>query len=589
MIRLKYILPIALLSAAIVSVAQEPQQEEAKPLQRELLLEREYSPDILDAPKLFVTPELAPPSVPKSEVEYAGFVIPFQPTRSLSLLTAGEVNTAIKHSKKRGYINLAGGNYLNFNGDLGYNILQNSKNQLSIQYSHRSSNGDVKYLPQDPANPIAFGIDDIKQRAKLNDNAAAIDYAHTFKKAIWSLSAGYGMYAFNYYGRPYNLSGRQYFNLDKMQQNQLIEAETGLKSKENDAFNYDVALSYYNFSRKLGAYMEDKGAKENSLDLDYDFYGIIKDNKRIGLHGHFNGFFYNVPDNNTSFYGFNDYVDVCLNPYFGINNDNWNLRLGALVHFDIGESDFMISPDVRFDWSFTQHSKLYVNATGDVRHNSNRDMLSSYRYVAPNIRAEHTKDWLKAEIGVRSQPATRFWFDASVGYDVMEDELFMLPQLGGWSYPYDPAGRPTSSWANVINFLYMKAQRFHVGGSFNYQILNNLTFSAKARGSFWRAENGVTPYGKPKREMGAALAYRPIPKLLLDLSYEHVGGHFLLIGDNEMGTPDINEMNLKGIYTFNDTFSVYTKLNNLLFRKYEWWWGYPMQGFNFQIGGAVNF
>jgi len=210
---------------------------------------------------------------------------------------------------------------------------------------------------------------------------------------------------------------------------------------------------------------------------------------------------------------------------------------------------------------------LYVKATGDVRHNSNRDMLSSYRYVAPNIRADHTKDWIKAEIGVRSQPVTRFWFDISAGYDIMQDELFMMPVLGHYGSiygGYDPYGYyghgyrdftalyddgKTEYYANVIDFRHMKAKKFHAGGSFNYQIINNLIFTAKIRGNLWRAENGTTPYGKPKREMGAALAYRPIPKLLLDLNYEHVGGHFLLIGLSEMGTPDINELSLKGTYT----------------------------------------
>jgi len=607
MIRLKYILPIALTAAATLSATAQESQSGGTPLQRELMLEREYNPDILDAPKQFAEPELAPPSVAKSDVEYAGFVIPFQPGRSLSLLTPGEVNTAIKHSKKRGYLNLAGGNYLNFNGDFGYNILEKPKDKLSIWYSHRSTHGDVKYLPQNPTNPVADAGIDIKQRAKLNDNTANIDYAHTFNKTIWNLSAGYGMYGFNYYGRPYNLSERTYFDLEKMQQNQLIETKTGLKSKENDVFNYDIELSYYNFSRKLGAYMEDKGVKENSLDLEFDFFAGFKSNKRIGLHGHANGFFYNVPKNNTTFVGFKDYVDICLNPYFGIENSSWNLRLGLLTHFDIGQSDFMISPDVHFDWTFAQRTKLYVKATGDVRHNSNRDMLSSYRYVAPNIRADHTKDWIKAEIGVRSQPVTRFWFDISAGYDIMQDELFMMPVLGHYGSiygGYDPYGYyghgyrdftalyddgKTEYYANVIDFRHMKAKKFHAGGSFNYQIINNLIFTAKIRGNLWRAENGTTPYGKPKREMGAALAYRPIPKLLLDLNYEHVGGHFLLIGLSEMGTPDINELSLKGTYTFNDTFSLYAKANNLLNRKYEWWWGYPMQGFNFQIGGAVNF
>jgi len=592
MIRLKYILPIALTAAAtLLATAQESQSSET-PLQRELMLEREYNPDILDAPKQFAEPDLALPSVVKSDVEYANFVIPFQPGRSLSLLTPGEVNTAIKHSKKRGYLNFAGGNYLNFNGDFGYNILEKPKDKLSIRYSHHSTHGNVKYIDTDE-----------KQKAKLNDNTAAIDYAHTFNKNIWNLSAGYGMYGFNYYGEPYNLSERAYFDLDKMQKNQLIEAETGLRSKENDVFNYDISLGYYNYTRSLGSWDIDKGVKENSLDLEFDFFAGFKDNKRVGLHGHINGFFYNTPDNHTSFSGFNDYVDICLNPYFGIEGSSWDLRLGVLTHFDIGQSDFMISPDVHFDWFFTQHSKLYIKATGDVRHNSNRDMLTINRYIDPSLRVEHTKEWIKTEIGVRSQLATRFWLDINTGYDIIEDEAFFLPLFG---YYAPIGGYINSSWANVSNAMSMNAKKFHAGGSFNYQILNNLSASAKARGYLWDVKNNTTPYGKPKYEAGAGLTYRPVPKLLLELDYTLIGGREINAyggydhnyGQGSQTHPyptadfkmdNINELNLKGIYTFNDTFSLYAKANNLLFQKYEMWLGYPMQSFNFQIGGAVNF
>jgi hypothetical protein len=310
------------------------------------------------------------------------------------------------------------------------------------------------------------------------------------------------------------------------------------------------------------------------------------------------GFFYTAPDNTATF-GYKDYVDICLNPYFGIESDNWNLRLGVLGHFDIGISDVMISPDVRFDWSFTQHSKLYITATGDVRHNSNLDMLTINRYVDPTVRVEHTKEWLITEIGVRTQPVTAFWFDVNTGYDIIEDEDFSVPVFRGYA------------WHNVGEPLAMDAKKFHVGGALNYQILNNLSASAKVKWNSWKVSNKeleeeigeLSPYGKPTLEIGAGMAFNPIPKLLLELNYDHLGGRHTKMWQRISALPpysffgeyvnkkmkNINDLNLKGTYTFNDTFSLYAKANNLLFQEYELWWGYPVQGFNFQIGGAVNF
>jgi outer membrane cobalamin receptor len=52
---------------------------------------------------------------------------------------------------------------------------------------------------------------------------------------------------------------------------------------------------------------------------------------------------------------------------------------------------------------------------------------------------------------------------------------------------------------------------------------------------------------------------------------------------------NINELNLTGTYTLNDTFGLYLKLNNVLFQKYELYYGYPMQSFSAMIGVNINF
>lgn len=570
MIRYKnIILPMVCVVLSFTTYGQVQEKEHS--IQRELLLEKEYNPDINDATKFFSQPELTLPSVVKSEIEYANFVIPFQPERKLSTLGPGDVNTAIKHSSKRGYIHAAGGNYLNLNGDIGYHILQNKKDNLSLWYSHSSSNGKIKYLDTD-----------IKQKAKLNDNTVGIDYNHTFSRNIWRLSAGYGSYAFNYYGRPIDIEELDLFNYSKMQRDQLIAFSTGLSSKENLAFNYDINLNYYNFYRTIGAQAEMKGVKENSADLDFDLYSNFNENKRIGLDGHINAFFYNLPsDYKDEFTNYENYVDICLNPYFGVENNDWKLRIGVLAHFDINMSEFMIAPDVRFDWLFARQTKLYINLTGDVRHNSNREMLRINRYVDPTQRVSHSKDWIISEIGIRTHPVAPFWFDINFGYNITEDDVFFIPGQVG-------------AWANVATPYYMKSRKFHLSAALNYQILNNFSLSAKGTWNAWdlpddNSGQELKAYGKPSFEVEAGLQYRPIEKLFLEANYQLLGDRFSYLNGMNEKMKNINELNVKGFYVFNDTFSVFAKANNLLFQKYELWWGYPMQGFNFQVGVNINF
>ena len=566
------ILPILCVVLSFTTYGQAQEKEQS--IQRELLLEKEYNPDINDATKFFSQPELTPPPVVKSEIEYANFVIPFQPERQLSTLSPGNINTEIKHSSKRGYIRAAGGNYLNLNGDIGYHILQNKKDNLSLWYSHSSSNGKIKYLDTD-----------IKQKAKLNDNTVGLDYNHAFLHNIWRLSARYGSYAFNYYGRPINLdqlNNNNSFNYNKMQRDQLIAFSTGLSSKENSAFNYDINLDYYNFYRTLGAQADMKGVKENSTDLDFDLYSNFNENKRIGLDGHINAFFYNLPnDYKDLFINFENYMDVCLNPYFGVENNDWNLRIGALVHFDINISEFMIAPDIHFDWLFAQQSKLYMNLTGDVRHNSNREMLYINRYINPMQRVNHSKEWIISEIGIRSHPATSFWFDINLGYDITENDVFFVPGQAG-------------TWANVATPYYMNSKRFHISAAFDYQIFNNLSFSAKGTWNAWKLpddNNGqeLKAFGKPDFEVEGGLQYQPIEQLFLEANYRLLGNRFTYLNGVNEKMKNINDLNIKGSYVFNDTFNNFAKVNKLLFQKYEFWMGYPMQGFNFQVGVNINF
>jgi outer membrane cobalamin receptor len=102
--------------------------------------------------------------------------------------------------------------------------------------------------------------------------------------------------------------------------------------------------------------------------------------------------------------------------------------------------------------------------------------------------------------------------------------------------------------------------------------------------------DGHKSYGRPVTEWTASMNVHPVKRAALGVSYYLAAGRKTLLYDGEIEKmKNISELNFTGSYTFNDTFGVYLKLNNLLFQQYELIYGYPLQGFNAMAGININF
>ena len=214
----------ALLGSAVAVHAQEDQTKE-KELNRQMTLEREYDPTVQDANKVNTLPEVKEPEVTKRAIDYATFTLPIDPEKEISLLPSGNVMTDIQYNKRRGYFNFGGGTHLNLNGDIGYHILSTDRDKLNIWFSHRSTNGNVKYIQEvEPEHE--------KVKAKINDNLGGIGFSHLFRRATLDLGARYGYSAYNYYGLPFSSSSTLDFDLadrDTRQVDQTIQGYVGVR------------------------------------------------------------------------------------------------------------------------------------------------------------------------------------------------------------------------------------------------------------------------------------------------------------------------------------------------------------------------
>lgn len=596
---INYIKAFGIIALFGASVAANAQEEGVNALNREMTLEREYDPSVQDANKVNSLPVVKEPEIRKIPIDYASFTLPATPAKEFNILPSGNVMTAMEYNKNRGYLNLAGGTYLNLNGDFGYRILDTDKDKLNIFVSHRSSNGKVKYLQYDE-----------KIKAKLNDNLGGLHYRHSFDKAIFKIGAEYGYSAFNYYGLPMvdritSLPSSEEVLMtpadrETNQVAQTINFFTGIQSKEGAEIGYLLDLNYINFGYKYGLGKIADGPTENTFAARFDLNAALSNGHRVGLGGQVKYFNYGLPPEverpGGGYYYisfFDNYAEMMLSPYYRMEGRNWNLQLGANVMYYTGDHNkFMVSPNILADVTVADRTVLYLQAKGELRSNSMYDLSRINRYVNPTVEIYPTRNWLDGNLGIRSGIAAGFWFDVFGGYKVNSDDFFFVPSRIYWendfgNFSNDMGGMNTRMLFVGADLKYNYQQIFEIRlkGVYNHW---EHKFGDDWVGGAHEWESGA--YGRPKMEITAGVTVRPIRKAAIDLNYYlATGRETRLFGATDYKFDNINELNLTASYEINKTFGAYVKLNNLLFQKYELYYGYPMQKFNAMVGININF
>ena len=556
-------------------------------VQRELTLEKEYAPSVQDASKINSLPEVKEPEPAKATIEYIDFSTPYDVKLSIFQLQPGNYFTNLQSSGKRGYLNVGAGTFINLNADAGYQILNQPEDKLSVFYSNRFSNVNVKYLQFDTKG----------NKMKINDNVGGLSYQHNFNSCKLYADTRYTYSAFNYYGigedKSFSTDGRP------NQANNIAEVRAGLASRNEKEWHYLFDLNYSNFQQKHVVTSNNDGFKENYFKAKMDIGKEFNGNQLMGLGGYIR-----TTSNTLNLIGtvsLKNYINVALNPYYRIDDGEWSLKLGAwtylLFNHKVHEwneyrNKIAFSPDVEFIIRPVEKVALYLQATGEIKDNSMKPVFYENRYAILPMRVADSHTMLDAVAGFKSSVIPNCWFDIFAGYRMTKDEHFYFPMF----FVNEFGLVPDNSFlvVNAISPIYTNAKVFKAGAILKYQVGNQFEAGLKAVYYHYDLEryksnddldNFVDAWNKPQFEADFQLGYTfPFP-FRIDMAYH------LENGRKQPGglMKDINELNLQGTYSTSDSFSFYIKANNLLFQKYDLWYGYPAQGFNAMLGVNIKF
>lgn len=544
-------------------------------LKRQMELEREFNPTLLDADKINSLPALREPTVQKANTNYSTWAGRIAPPLEIALPRPGNIMTEIPYSMKRGFLFFNAGNYANLNGGLGYRLVENEKHNLAFTFLHSSTNSDINYVQEDS--------DPAGNNASMMDNLGKLSYNHLAETVKLNMHLSYLHSMFNYYGNTFG--NTRFFDNEKNSLG-VLNARVGLESVENDVLNYKGFIDFNNFNTKMSDDLVYNWMKGNQIHAGVGFdkpFGGTTSNK-IGVDGSIFTAIYNGDVSN--------YFLINASPYISFSGLNRHAKLGADILFQTtGNTKIRVVPNVDLQLGFTEYSSVYATIRGGFDHNTLLDMMDESRYFMTYEPVKPSFSHIDLEAGFKIGELSGFRFDIFGGYRKTEDEHFLVLNgqdiIGG-----DVLGPFTES----LKPIYGTLSHSFIGGMIQSNIWSPLNIALRLKKNFYDATeimsnnieiNDPMAYNKPgfKTDMRATLEI--VSNLKLTLNYYFAGDRWTYFNNSNIKMDNINDLNLGGVYEISDSFSLNVKANNILSQKYDIWYGYPAQGIN--VAGGFTF
>ena len=547
-------------------------------LRRQMELEREFNPTLLDADKINSLPALREPTIQKANTNYSTWSGRVTPPIEIALPRPGSIMTDIPFSTKRGYLFLNAGNYANINGAFGYRLVEDEKNNLSFSFLHNSTNGDIGYT-QEPQEGVAGN----SNNAYLMDNLGQLNYMHLAESLKLNMHLSYLNSQFNYYGNPFD--NERYFDNDKYNLG-MLNAKVALESAESDLLNYRGFIDFKNFNTKQSQTPQFDWMKGNQIHAFVGFDKPFRNTSKIGVDGSIVTTFYN--GNADNYFLFN------AAPYVLFGSANTHAKLGVDLLFQNSENAKMrIVPNVDLMWGLTERSSLYAKIHGGFKHNTLPQIMTESRYILTSNPVRASFSHIDLEAGTKIGEVSGFRFDIFGGYKKTEDEHFLI--LNGRDIIGEDALGP---FMETIKPIYGTLTHSYIGGMIHSNIWSPLDVSLRLKKNFYDVTelmNNSTEiadakaYNKPGVDVDIMASLELIQDLKLTLNYYFAGDRWTNYENRNIKMANINDLNVGGVYDINESFSLNIKANNILSQKYDIWYGYPAQGINVAGGFTLKF
>lgn len=539
----------ALLLALPLAANAQTAQVNDSTLNRTVVVEQEYNPDILDASKVNVLPKVQPLATGKKEVEYDSHLVPATDIPAYAMPAYGGVERQRKGLP--GYVRLGYGNDGNLDVYAAYRIAPSEKDRLDVLFGMDGRDGKLE-LPGSGE----------KWQSHYYRTQAHLGYLHSFRRVDLDVAGNFGLSNFNL------LPG---FEMRK-QKFTSGDLHFGVKSAgEELPLQFKAETNLMLYERQHGFYVDgtpEDAARETIIRTLGEAVGKVSERGFVGVAVRMDNFFYR----NTHV---SDYTSFNLNPYYLFRNEDWELRLGAHVDlaFDMSfkkGTEWRVAPDLQAQFTFADSYRVYLRATGGKLENDFRRLEQIDPFADMAHSEEYTYELANAAIGLKGSPLPGFRFHLYGGFQCLLDDIYTVSSHN-------------TLWTN--EFCEDNINHLYIGAEASYSYRDLLVFTASGVFHDWNEDYTDQVYLKPALEIDGRVEVRPIPAVTFSIGERFVSRE----GESPLKADSVNDLYLDFGYRLFKGISIYARANNLLDKKYQIYRSYPVAGINFVGGVSFRF
>lgn len=504
------------------------------------------------------TPDPSPVPFNPSEIK-----LPDLPTNGLDLVSSAITNTSVADTSRviqnLNSIRFSLGTY--YNSNLETNII-NAKQNFGISLQHNSNQ---------------IGVTNDWNSKRFNNNAYAWTRLNPFQQITFENSITYQNLGTYFYGNEdistINLSRGNEITYNKWFYDGNLSNDDG-----DGPYKWNVSFGTNQLNGLQG--LTEKNLN-GGLDLKIPFENIP--GFEIDLSGKFYKSIFNYSTIQT------DRSIIYAQP--GIYYKAKNFYLSAGINY-ISETQFesksRVYPKFEFNYRVTKQHQIAAGLSGDVQFNTFSSLLKENIYLANNqSNFQNTDNPLQVYAifkGGNSKENSAYSYQVKLKYATLNnlpafvngkrnterDPLYFYVEYLGKNNPVSNFqidatlyGKFNQEWSNTI---YLKSDNYSGEIGYSNIIMRpsiDLTNKINYNGANW--------------DFGLSIAYTS-------------GLYGFQTKENRVvKMDDITLINLTGSYQFNESFRVYSNLNNLLNQKYQRIINYREIGFNFNAGILYEF
>ena len=561
-----------MICAGLLPASDALAQKQAKDstLNRTVVVENEYNPQVMDAFKVNVLPEVEEPTVAKRDIEYATAL---RPLTHWSAVPMDPIERELlQRSYGRGYARAAYGNRNNTDFKFSYLWDITSKDRLGVMASVYGLSGNMPHWKEGNWDSRFFRTD------------ITLDYRHDFRNVALKLGGSYASQVFNYMPTA---SAIETSRTDKQHYTDA-EGYIGVSSREGSNLPVEFAFQtgLRSFQRKygypefrLGNILGEQVGSESAFHTTGYLAAPLTEGQKIGVALTMDNMLGADMD-------LQDYTLLQGNPYYEYQNDVFRLHAGAHVDWQLSYAKgIRVAPDVTLSCAFADSYVFFAQAVGGSMLNDSRHLndVSPYWMQFQQLATSHTR--IDASLGFKGSPVDGLGFKAYLGYRVTKDDVFVYP---GSLWQFTEGGQVIASTDYIYSFLLQDKSKVGYGGvDIKYAYKDWFDLGAQTLFQDWKVSDGNAPLLVLK------------PTFTLDLSARvkifkglHVGGAYRYAKRHStegVETSPVNNIGVSGEYELLNHVNVFVRFNNLLNKKYVDDAGYPEQRFHALAGISCRF